>query len=629
MKKVLAFGSVLLLSALAGYWFLFSQFHFYDDTGFDTYSIRLFAQGHTLYNGVFSPYGPFVYELWGGLFAVLGRLGHPLSSNGAFLLTWVLWISTSLLIGVTAKRLTGLLSLGIVAQVLSFSVLNVSANEPITPDLLVTSLQALLIAIAAFGLRRWPELSLASIGALVGMLLLSKINSGVFAVVAVTYAATVTLPRLRRVAVLRWGSRAAVILTGPLLMSRDLSWSGRYALLAAAAGLALVLVSWRPDAGAFSALREDESGWWTVNLLRGLLISVLAILGVIFLLGTSPRALFETLIVDGSRQRLEDPMPAVLSGAFLWWALAAVLAAALLLTGRAAHRSLLLGAMGRVLAGLAIWCSLVDTRPFGIAPNAVFALALPLAWVAAVPSGRDDASTAARFLRLLVPTLAIMSALFAYPVAGSQVWYAATLFVLCGAVCVADGLHDLRTWAEGRGSAEVAVAARDIAAAFTVALALIWTFEFVVQPLSAYRNTYRANQALPFPGASRVRLEAQDTAVFTGLIADARAHCRTLISLPGLPSLNLWSGLPEPNGLSVIGVWWKALLPAQLNTALSATKTAPGLCEVRNQHWVESWNYNRPLPQIPLVRFLEHDFTPIGSFGSKELGNYELLARTT
>jgi hypothetical protein len=632
LASMLAFGAVLLLTALAGYWFLFSQFHYYDDTGFDTYSIRLFAQGHALYGEVFSPYGPFVYELWGGLFAVLGKFGYSLSTDGAFLLTWVVWVTTSLLIGVTAKRLTGRLSLGIVAQVISFTVLSISANEPITPDLLVTTMQALIVAICAFGLRRWPEHTLGAVGALVGALLLSKINSGAFALVAVAYAAIATLPLLRRKAVLRWGSCAAMVLAGPLLMSKDLSWSGRYALLGAAGGLAVVIAGWYSDPAADDALREDESSWWTANLLRGLGLSVLAILGLIFVLGTSPRALFDTLIVDGSRQRLEDPMPAVLPGAVIWWAFAGVAGALvvgspLARLGNEHTKPSLVGASGRILAGLAIWSSLVGARPFSIAPNAVFSLALPLAWVAALPCGRDDASTATRFLRLLVPALAVMNALFAYPVAGSQVWYGSVLFVLCGAVCVADGLYDLRAWSARVAPDKIALAIGPITAILMATLALVWTVDFVVQPLRAYRATYRVDRALPFPGATRLHLEPEVASTFTGLVTDARAHCRTLISLPGLPSLNLWSGLPEPDGLSVIGVWWKVLLPAQLNRALAGAEAAPGLCEVRSQRWIEAWNYKRPLPQIGLVRFLENDFLPVGRFGFSELGYYELLVR--
>ena len=563
--------------------------------------------------------------------------------------TWIMWIMTSLLLGITAKRLTGRLSLGIVVQALSFTLLNVAANEPMTPDLLVTSMQALAIAICVFGLRRWPEHSLAALGAIVGALLLSKVNSGAFALIAVAYAAIVTLPRLRRIALLRWGSRAVVILMGPMLMYKDLGWSGRYALLGAAGGLALVLVAWISGLHPDDEIHEDESSWWTINLLRGLILALVGILGAIFILGTSPRALFETLIVDGSRQRLEDPMPAVLTGAVVWWAAVGVVCALLVSLQSARLRlgggigSLTtdrqdtfaegdrrspspIAAIARLLAGLAIWCSLVDAWPIGIAPNAAFALALPLAWVAAVPSGRDDGSTAARFLRLLVPALAIMNALFAYPVAGSQVWYASTLFVLCGAVCVADGLHDLQAYLSVSTRANVAAAGRNVAIALTVVLALIWTLDFVVRPIDTYRSVYRADRALPFPGATRLRLEAEETAVFTGLIADAKAHCRALISLPGLPSLNLWSGLPEPNGLSVIGVWWKALLPAQLATALESAEAAPGLCEIRDQKEVEAWSSN-PLPRIGLVRFLQSDFVPIGRFGFQQLGYYELMVR--
>lgn len=52
----------------------------------------------------------------------------------------------------------------------------------------------ILVAICVFGLRSQPELSLTAIGALVGALLLSKVNSGTFALVAVGYATVMAPP---------------------------------------------------------------------------------------------------------------------------------------------------------------------------------------------------------------------------------------------------------------------------------------------------------------------------------------------------------------------------------------------------------------------------------------------------
>ena len=63
---------ILIVSGFTAYWTMFSQYHIYDDEGYHLWSLRLFADGHSLYNSVFSYYGPFHYELWGGLSRLIG-----------------------------------------------------------------------------------------------------------------------------------------------------------------------------------------------------------------------------------------------------------------------------------------------------------------------------------------------------------------------------------------------------------------------------------------------------------------------------------------------------------------------------------------------------------------------------
>ncbi len=108
----------------------------------------------------------------------------------------------------------------------------------------------------------------------------------------------------------------------------------------------------------------------------------------------------------------------------------------------------LLGALGRLFAGLAIWLSIVAADPLrNISPeNANFALAMTLAWVAAIPCTRDRGGVSERFVRIFIPAFAVLEALMAYPVAGTQVMFGSLLFLVCGAICFADGWRDLEAW---------------------------------------------------------------------------------------------------------------------------------------------------------------------------------------
>src|SRR5262249_49374452 len=135
----------------------------------------------------------------------------------------------------------------------------------------------------------------------------------------------------------------------------------------------------------------------------------------------------------------------------IWWSLGA---AALAWTWRQWGRGLYLpvdrpslwDGLLRAVAGVAILLSLTSQSLFSITPNAAFSLALPLAWVAALPPSGGTPGPRERFIRLSIPSLAILSCLVAYPVAGSQVALGSIVLVLCGAVCVADGWAELAAW---------------------------------------------------------------------------------------------------------------------------------------------------------------------------------------
>jgi hypothetical protein len=52
--------------AFAAFCFSFSQFAPYDDEGTMLVAIKSFVQGDPLYSGLYTLYGPFFYELYGG-----------------------------------------------------------------------------------------------------------------------------------------------------------------------------------------------------------------------------------------------------------------------------------------------------------------------------------------------------------------------------------------------------------------------------------------------------------------------------------------------------------------------------------------------------------------------------------
>jgi hypothetical protein len=298
----------------------------------------------------------------------------------------------------------------------------------------------------------------------------------------------------------------------------------------------------------------------------------------------------------------------------IWWSLAAAgLAWTWRQWGRGVYSPIRLPSLWdgllRTVAGVAILLSLVDQSLFSIAPNAPFALAMPLAWVAALPLSGDVPGSRARLIRVSIPALAILYCLLAYPVAGSQIYLGSILLVLCGAVCVADGWTELTAWSVGRAPGSPAGAPL---AALAVALALGATYQLIVQPFQSNHDQYRASIALDVRGATRLHLNAAQARSIDDVVALVRSRCHTLISLPGMYSFNIWTGLPTPSPLTGQQPYWLSLTFDQQLGVLRAAEASPGLCAIRNDTLTLS--YGGAPPTSPLVSYIERDFVPIAQY---------------
>ena len=79
---------------------------------------------------------------------------------------------------------------------------------------------------------------------------------------------------------------------------------------------------------------------------------------------------------------------------------------------------------------------------------------LPAESPAVPPAGAREPAYR-RFLRVLLPALAVAESLQVYPVAGSQMGIAAVTFIPVGALCLGDALASLRAWSAAQGVASL------------------------------------------------------------------------------------------------------------------------------------------------------------------------------
>jgi hypothetical protein len=268
-------------------------------------------------------------------------------------------------------------------------------------------------------------------------------------------------------------------------------------------------------------------------------------------------------------------------------------------------------ALGRILVGLGIWLALASPV-LGLDPNLSQALviATPFAWVASL--GPADEAATVRFIRVLLPALAVLQTLHAYPVPGAQLAWSQVLFVIIGGVCIADGGVAL--------GAEVDPGRLRHAVPALVAVPVLvfgaWFALDRVRPLvDAAEASYATAVPLDLPGARRVRVDELRVAQLHELSAALRDRCKTFVTLPGMNSLYLYSGLPAPEELS--STWMLYFTADEQQRVVDRLRVTPGVCAVFKPDLLQFWDQfteGRGIPDRPLVRYIEDEFHPVRNF---------------
>jgi hypothetical protein len=597
----LVFAATTLVLAPVGFLSMFSVFQPYDDEGFQLLTLDGYVSGRALYTELVTYHGPFFYEFMGGFFKLTGL---QVSNDSGRLITLFIWLLASLACGLVVRRLTSSLTLAISSQLLTFNLLAPLINEPMQPGGLLGLLLLGLAAAAAYRSPR-PRATAALIGAMVAAACLVKINVGAFAVLAVAFAFAATLTaRWRRLLVPVTGLLLIVAPFPLMLKLLDRDWVVYYALAAALAATALVIVVYAGGPKRVVA----PAPWWIIG--GGSAVAIAAI-GIAVVGGTKLSDLANAIVLVAYRQPQVYIQPLNLK---LWVVVCAAISTglAIAIAGLRARRpaSPIVSGVGRIAAGVLIWICVL------LPPSYLLMLAVALVWVAALPPSGDHSSPTEPHARLLLPALALMESLQAYPVAGTQLSIAAMGVVLVGAVIINDGLTQVRSVAAGTGRVRLAAATNFVPVAaliLSVAATALWGL------LAA--GSYEAGSPLGLPGAGLLRVPSTQQGVLRSLTASLRRDCTSFITMPGMPSLYVWTGQKAPV-LLYDSMWIYLLDSAQQQSIVDQASRLRGMCVVKNQAEVNFWAKGRSGPSGPLVDFINTKFAVSSTYG-----DYEVLTR--
>jgi hypothetical protein len=613
------YAVVAIAATLVAYFDIFAEFAPYDDEGTLLVTVKAFVHGDALYRDVWSVYGPFYYELFGGLFSLTGQ---AVTTDASRTIVIVIWVATSLLFGLAAQRLTGRLALGVTAMIAAFSALTVLANEPMHPQGLCVLALGAFVLLAVSGPTRRIGLAGGVCGALLAALLLTKVNLGIFAVAAVVVAAAVTVEPIYRRRWLRWILVAAFLALPFFVLDRDfkLGWVRELLLLEVLAAAAVLIASRR----LWPARGEGDGGTlrWLLAALAGFVLAFVAIIVAILLTGPSPTDVYNGMVKDalGIRDILTGAFP-LPPGAGLDWAIGAVAAAALASRLRlsSAEKPSLWPGLLRAGAGLVILLSVAHVVPVAFNPSSANPVVLPmlLAWVVAIPPAAVSEAPYRRFLRMLLPMLAIAETLQAYPVPGSQLGIAAVSFVPVGALCLADAVVELKAWGKAKGAPTLANLGVTLGV-LTVALPAMFGLNVIVLPGASNAILYNEQTKLALPGAELMRLPASSVETYTRLVDLLHQHeCTTLIGYPSVNSLYLWSQIEAPQP-QIPNAWMYGLNDSQQQRVVDELRASPRPCVIRNEELAAPYLKGVAPPDAPLVDYVLNEFRPVATVGPFE-----------
>lgn len=548
--------SALVAALLFARHTLATSFAVYDDEGYMLLSFRNYFAGGHLYSQIATEYGPFNFFAERALF----RLLHlPVTCDAGRLVTLICWLLSALLAGFFTYKLSRNLNLAAAAGLAAMVLGKVLANEPGHPQQLILPLLLLACCASIYGGR--IGLLLGAIGA---ALFFTKINVGVFYFAAVAQTLMCTLPagRLRNFGA---GLLSVYAVGGPLILMRQdlLGWAGGFCCLAIICGVSTLTVALLTTPPSPAPTRS------VVYVAAGALPAAALIIAESLREGMSFSDLMNGVLWDPLRHPRVFSIPLELSKTALSVALfvcAGIIALAVL-----RNRGLAQANWVDAVRCLVALCTIVQVTIFR--SDCLFLAFLPLGLIP--PKGRDWQPSES-FPRLFVTSLAAAQFLQAYPVAASQLSIAAAPLLLWAFMCLQDGADGLfNVVRRGKASSVNASLPRESTLGGIVALAFASIMLFIgVQPYPT--------PASSLVGASSLHLPKDQEDRYESLVRNIRSNCSMLFTMPGLGSLNLWSGVPTPNGQN-LPAWVKAFSLERQQQILQILAADPRSCVVYNQ----------------------------------------------
>ena len=585
-----------------------TRFVNWDDEGYVLISLQSYLKTGHLYSDVYSQYGPFFFLVGELCFRVLH---FPLNHDGGRLITFLAWIISSVLSGRIVHIATGRPVLGVAAAGCIFVIASALASEPMHPQFLVLMLSVGSIYLSFLCRPGWAAFGL---GAIAAALALTKINVGLFYVLALLQTALLAVGGKVRSLCLFITVLAASTL--PLVLMRSfLGESWRYCLVSTI-GIASVSIL----ASQFRyRMKLQLAGTSIPACVAGAVFTATVVVGYALLRGCSVANVIDGVVIWPSKHPglvrviLHPSTPAI-----LWSLLVPAFSASVCYwIGSDPSRP---GRFSYALGTLCVVGGLCAATPMLRLPHYVI-YAMPLLALGFVPIVSKGFGSSALFGRLFLMNWCVIGSLQIWPLAGSQCSLASVPLVIWGFVCVGDGLDGFceamqRVAMQFQSNAIFArlhvSGLRHYISAGALARTLAIAILFCAAAITIRSKLERGRLVHEFytlpsshlVGAHSLHLGPARENAFLSLTASVKKNCDLLFTLPGMFSLNLWSEVQTPNGWNLT-IWMKGFDPERQQAILDILQSNRRACVVENSSVFRLWQMKESeIRALPLGRYI-------------------------
>jgi len=555
----------------------------YDDEGTLMIIIKRFLDGQALYDQIGVPYGP-LYYFFEWCAHVL--TGASVSHDSVQFVSVFFWVICALLVFLFVYRATSSILLAAAAHFLSFHALVLVGIEPAHPqELCITLLAALGLAACSVSSR---IVLMISLGALAAAMAATKINLGVFAVIALALALLAAFRRGWPRSVLLTAAGAAALLFPVALMwsHRADWWAEKYCFVTIISlGAALLVVSreefqFSTEAGDFLFAGS------------GFAATIVAVGWFAAAHGSSVHGMIDSLIIQPQNSFSKSWfLEAHFPNFALPWSLMGITCAGLAATKRVSERAVaLLKVAFAVGIGFLSLAGLYD---------AVMSFGPPFIWLVAVRPGQTLPDHIGSLPRAILALVAVTQIWYAYPVAGLQVPFVAVMMIALAAICLADGMPFVYACFPRL----TAPALSNIGMLPVTALVVLYVFS-----TGAAIQYYREAEPLGLPGTGLMRIGHERAALTRNLAGRIDSSpCTMLASAPGLFSFNFLTGRPAPRDVN-LGAWMLLVSDADQQKAIKELSGERYPCVLYNQSIIDFWTHGADVSSRPLMKFMKENF---------------------